>query len=283
MTHNRKHFQYLALLPGMLWIALFFIAPLLIITTYGFFTRGVYGQVIYDFDLNHVRELLNPTYASAFGRSFLMAAANVCLCILMAYPVAYYISFRLQGKLQNLVLIAIILPLWTNYLARTYSWFMILSDNGPINQTLHCLHVNENPIQILFTPVSVLIGLLYNYVPFMVLALYVGMEKIDRNLLLAAKDLGATKLEAFKRITLPLSVTGMINGSILVFVFSLSDYIVPNILGGAKHLLISNVIANQFLVARNVPLGALLATALVLLIFACILLLTKSTKRYSNG
>ena len=281
MNVRSKYVKYFTLLPAVVWLCVFFLVPLAIISVHSFFERGIYGNVIYRLSLDNFNDIIQTTYFESFARTFILAALNIIFCAVLGYPVAYYISFKAREKYQTILLVIVVLPFWTSYLARTYSWFMLLGENGIINHSLQSLHFIKEPLNMLFTPFSIGIGLLYNYLPFMILSIYVGLEKVDKRLLDAARDLGASKAKAFARITFPLSLSGLINGCLLVFVFSLSDYVIPNLLGGSKYLLISNIIANQFLIARNTPLGAALAISFTIAILFLVSLSTKWLKKYS--
>ena len=279
---KNKKLLNIALLPSLIWLSIFFIVPFIIIFVYSFFERGTYGEVMYRFNLENYTTIVDFLYLKAFSRTLLLALFNVFISLVIAYPVAYFIAFKTSTRVQNILLLAIILPFWTNYLARIYSWLMLLGDKGIINNTLIGLGIISEPISMIFSPFAILIGLTYNYLPFMILSLYVSLEGLDKRLMKAAADLGATKLQVFTKVTLPLSIRGIINGSVLIFAFSIADYVIPNLLGGSKYLLISNVIANQFVFTRNVPFGAALTIVFTFIVLLIIIIQNNSLKRIIN-
>lgn len=261
------------------WLLLFFVVPFLIILTYSFFQRGSYGEIIYELSFSNYRELLDPIYITAFSRTLIAGIFTSLVTLAIAYPISFYIAQRANKRIRELLLVAVMLPLWTSYLARTYSWMIILGENGFVNKFLLSVGILQEPIEVLFTPLAIIIGLIYNYLPFMILTLYVSLEKIDPKIIKSSRDLGANRFQAFWHVVLPLSKTGIVNGSILVFVFGIADYVIPNILGGSKFLLLSNVIANQFIVARNIPLGSALTVVFTTLVFVLVLLQSNLTKK----
>ncbi|MGQ9610523.1 MAG: ABC transporter permease [bacterium] len=221
--------------------------------------------------LGNYLSALNPVYLEAIVRSFWMAMANTLICLVIGYPVAYYISHR-SIRVKNILLILTILPFWTNFLVRTYAWMVILRGEGLINTILIKLGLINEPLQLLFTSGAVLTGLVYGYLPFMILPLYASIEKVNPSLLEAAYDLGANRIQTFLRVMLPLTYPGIIAGSILVFVPSLGAFVTPDLLGGAKVIMIGNLIQNQFLKVRNYPFGSalsfiLMGVVLILLFF----------------
>ena len=250
--------QVVALSPSVFWLGVFFVMPLTIIFIYSFFQRGVYGGIEYIFSLNNYVRVIDPLYLKPVLRSVYIAFLNTIICLIIGYPLAYFISNQSQNK-KNLLLFLVILPFWTNFLVRTYAWMIILRTEGLINNLLIGLNLIQEPLELLFTEKAVIIGLVYGYLPFMALPLYASIEKLDRSLIDASKDLGATPIKTFWRVILPLTKPGIIAGSILVFVPSLGAFITPDLLGGAKNLMVGNLIKEQFLSARDWPFGSALS------------------------
>lgn len=256
----------LLLAPAACWLGVFFLMPLVIVFVYSFCQRGPYGTVIYEFDLTNYRRALDPLYLTIVGRSFRIALVNTLCCLVVAYPFAYWIAFR-RTRDRSLLLLFALLPFWTNFLVRTYAWLFILRTEGLINTLLMRLGVISAPLDLLYNDGAVTIGLIYGYLPFMVLPLYASLEKMDRSLLDAARDLGANTLQTHLRLTIPLTLPGVVAGCLLVFIPSLGAFVIPDILGGAKSTMIGNVIQSQFLTARDWPFGSALSfllTAVVL-------------------
>ena len=257
--------------PATLYLILFFVIPLGIVFVYSFLKRGVYGQLIWEFNLQNYVRVLDPLYLQIFWRSAVLATASTLGCLLLAYPFAYYIARRPTARTRNLLLVLVMIPFWTNFLIRTYAWRVILSNDGPINSVLMGLGVINEPASLLFTDGAVLIGLVYGYLPFMVLPLYAAIERIDFSLMEAAGDLYANGWQAFRRVLLPLSMPGVLAGSILVFIPSLGAFVTPDLLGGAKTVMIGNLIQGQFLTARDWPFGSAIS---MLLMFAVLIATT---------
>jgi spermidine/putrescine transport system permease protein len=198
-----------------------------------------------------------------------MAVLTTALCLVISYPVAYAIAVRAPRRWKDLLLGLVVVPFWTSFLIRTYAWMFILRSEGLLNQTLLAAGVIDRPLELLYTPFAVMVGLVYGELPFMILPLYASLEKLDRSLLEAAADLGAGGAGVFRRVTVPLTMPGIVAGVVLVFIPSLGQFVVSDLLGGAKTMLLGNLIQNQFAVARNQPFGAALAfelTAAVLLL-----------------
>ena len=280
ITYNRL--RNLFLLPSVAWIVIFFVAPVILVLIFSFFERGVYGGVEYNFTTKNFFLIFDDLYYKTVARTLFVALLNATLCLLTGYPLAYYISTRSSNKLKNTLLILALLPFWTNFLIRTFSWMMLLGNEGLINSTMIKMHLINEPLQLLFTPFAVQLGLLYNYLPFMVLPLYASIEKIDKNLYLASNDLGASKLKTFWNVTLPLSKSGIFIGLFLVFIPTLGEFVTPDLLGGAKSPMIGNIIKDQFLTARNWPFGSALVFVIMMLILLAIILRNKVFKLQST-
>jgi len=244
-------------LPAALYLVLFFAIPLILVFVYSFATRSSTGQtVLADWNLESYQRLFTPGVLAIFVRSLVRAAVTTAICLLFSYPFAYFIATR-TPRVRNLMLIFVMIPFWSNFLVRTYAWRVLLGSDGPISQFSQSL--GGEPIRLLFTNTAVLIGLVYGFMPFMVLPLYAALERMDWRLVEAARDLYADGWTAFRKVTLPLSMPGVVAGSILVFIPSLGTYVTPALLGGAKTVGIGDYIVSQFLAARNWPFGSALS------------------------
>jgi len=207
-----------------------------------------------------------------------MAVVTTAVCLVVSYPVAYYVAIVAPPRRRHLLLGLVVIPFWTSFLIRTYAWMFILRTEGLANRLLMAAGLTHRPLELLYNDFSVLIGLVYGELPFMILPLYASLEKLDRSLLEASADLGATARETFRRVTVPLTAPGIAAGIVLVFVPSLGQFIVSDLLGGAKTILAGNLVQNQFAVARNKPFGSAIAfelTAAVLLLLLAYAVYTK--------
>lgn len=249
-------------LPGMLYILVFMIIPLGFIVTYSFMQRGVYGGVVPTLNIDNYTRALDSIYIKVLINSIVVALSATVLALAIGYPTAYAIT-RLPKRLQSIFLILIVLPFWTNFLIRTYAWILLLNSEGILNSALQSIGVIDSPLDVLYTPTAVVIGLVYGYLPLMILPIYSALERIDPTLHEAAINLGATKREAFAHVTAPLSLNGAMIGCIFVFVPSIGNFIVPELLGGGKTVMVGNLIRDQFLKARDWPFGSVLALVLV--------------------
>jgi len=278
------------LLPTWIVLGLFFLVPLALMLGVSFRERGVYGGLRPVIDLlaylrsggflgNYARSLA-PIYLAIGWRSVWMAALTTVLCLGISYPVAYGIAVLAPRRWKSLLLGLVVVPFWTSFLIRTYAWMFILRSEGLLNASLLGCGVIHRPLELLYTPFAVLVGLVYGELPFMILPLYASLEKLDRSLLDAAADLGAGGAGVFRRVTVPLTMPGIVAGVVLVFIPSLGQFVVSDLLGGAKTMLIGNLIQNQFAVARNPPFGSALAfelTAAVLLLLLAYALFMRKT------
>jgi spermidine/putrescine transport system permease protein len=272
-----RRLQGLALVsPTVIYLLLILILPLLLVVVISFMTRGAYGDVVYRFTVESYIRLVDPLYFRILVFSLEVATATTALTILIGYPLAYFIA-RLPASQRSLYLFLILIPFWTNFIIRIYAWIMILRTEGFLNSMLINLGIIKIPLQIMYTPTAVMIGMVYEFLPFMVLPLYTSLEKIEPHLLEAAADLGARPWRAFLRITLPLTMPGIVAGSILVFIPAMGMFVVPDLMGGAKTILVGNLIRNQFLSARDWPFGAAASMILLLLTLAFTLYYTRQS------
>lgn len=260
----RKNF----LLPARIWMALFFAAPLAIVCAYSFLTRGDYGGVELPWTLENFTRLADPLYLAILWRSLWIAALSTAFCALLGFPLALFISRA--GRRKNLYLQLVLLPFWTSFLIRTYAWIFILRDTGLVNTVLMRLHLVASPLPLLYNDGAVLLGLVYNFLPFFVLPMYATLERLDPALLEAAADLGARPFATLRRVILPVSAPGLVAGSVLVFIPCLGAYLTPDLLGGGKTVMLGNLVQNQFTTARDWPFGS--AASLVLMLASALML-----------
>lgn len=276
---SRKLLPPFTLLPTWLVLGAFFLAPLAIMFVISFATRGRYGGIEPIENLReyirspaffqNYRDSVDDEYPGIFWLSFWMAALTTIFCLIVSYPVAYYIALVVKPKWKNLLLALVAIPFWTSFLIRTYAWVLILRSEGLLNTALLQLHVIHQPLQLLPSNFAIMLGLIYGELPFMILPLYATLEKLDRTLLEASNDLGAGGWGTFWRVTAPLTMPGIVAGVVLVFIPSLGQFVVSDVLGENKLQLIGNVIQEQFTRARNKPLGSAFAfelTAVVLVL-----------------
>lgn len=267
--------------PTMFWLTVFLLIPLALIVVISFGARGSYGNVVYTFRLNNYARLLDAEYASILWDSTWIALLTTIVCILGGYPLAYFIA-RSHPMRRSFLMFLILVPFWTNFLIRIYAWMIILRGEGVLNAAMTAVGLMNTSIgqrlfeQIqLYTPGAVLVGMVYEFLPFMILPLYTSLEKLDPSLLEAAADLGARPWRAFLRVTLPLSLPGIVAGSILVFIPAMGMFVVPDLMGGAKTVLVGNLIRNQFFTARDWPFGSAASMVLMALTLVVTLIYTR--------
>jgi spermidine/putrescine transport system permease protein len=261
------------LAPGVLWLVLFFLIPLLIMFAYSLMPRGPYGGVVRGLTAEAYQRFFVPIYLTILTRTFLVSVACTVICLALGYPVAYVIAR--SGKWKNLLLFLVVLPFWTSFLVRTFAMIFLMRDTGFINTWLLRLGVIHEPLIMLYTPFAVMTGLVYGFLPFMVLPIYASLEKLDLSLLEAAEVLGAKPAARFWQVTFPLSLPGVVAGCLLVFIPALGSFLTSDLLGGAKELMIGNLIQNQFGGARNWPFGSAASFILMALVLAAVLIYLK--------
>jgi spermidine/putrescine transport system permease protein len=272
VVRRKPGLQVLVLIfPSLFWLVVFFAVPLIIVFVYSFLKRGPYGQIVWEFNLQNYVRFFDPLYLRIFARSFRIAAITTVVCFLLGYPMAYWIATR-PPRWRNTLLLLLMIPFWTNFLVRTYAWILILRDTGLINSALLSLGLISEPLPLFGTDLAVIIGLVYGWFPDMVLPCYAAVERLDHSLVEAAQDLGANELRAFLRIVFPLTLPGIVAGSILVFIPSLGAYVTPDLLGGAKSVMIGNVIQSQFLSVRDYPFGSAFSFVLMAMMLLATLL-----------
>ena len=275
LLRDRPVFKGLLLVsPTALWLVIFLAAPLALVLIYSLLTHGSGGAIIRSFTLdNYARFFRVPVYSRILWRSFIVGLETTGMALILGYPTAYFLANRKSGS--SLLIFLIMVPFWTSYLIRIYSWMLILMERGVINYLLLNLGILQDPARLLFTPFAVVVGMTYSAIPFMILPIYAVLRGIDHSLVEAAKTLGANDWQAFLEVTLPLSLPGMVAGSIIVFIQGAGNFLAPAILGGSGEDLMANVIANRFLEAFNWPLGSALAVIFLVVMIVFLLLVNK--------
>jgi spermidine/putrescine transport system permease protein len=249
------------LAPGLGWLLIFFAVPITAMLVVSVMPRGVYGGVEPGFTLEHYRRFFDPLYLGILWRTLLWSAGCTAICLLLGFPVAYVIARA--RKWRAVLLLLVILPFWTSFLVRTFAMMFLLRDSGLVNAVLLGLGIVDQPVELLYTPFAVISGLVYGFLPFMVFPIYASLEKLDPALLEASAMLGARPAAGFFTITLPLALPGILAGCFLVFIPSLGSFLTSDLLGGAKQVMLGNLVQNQFTTARNWPFGS--AASLVMM------------------
>lgn len=291
--HGRQRLVLSILLaPVTLYLGVFFVGPLLIIAAFSFLTPGLYGGVEWSFyHWNYGRlfgwadgiiEVFEPIYLLILGRSLMFAALTVLVCLILCYPVAFWVS-RLPGRWRVFFLFLVTLPFFSSLIVRLYAWLLILKPSGLLSSTLMALGLINEPLEILYTPTAVVLGMVYIMVPFMFLPLFASVDTLDRSLVEASLDLGATRTQTFLKVILPQTLPGILGGSVIVFIPSVGNFIVPDILGGAKGLMIGNLVEQQFLSARNWPFGSALSMVIMAVVLAVLVVFVGRGRKMGDG
>jgi spermidine/putrescine transport system permease protein len=261
--------SFIFVVPAVLWQLFFLYVPLCLVVYMSF----QFGAEITGFTFDHYKLILSSSpYFYIIGRSVVIAACVACLCLMCAYPVAYYLALKVSRRWKNVLLFLLTLPFWTNFLIQIYSWVFVLDQNGLINMVLLKLGIIQEPLHMINNTGAIFFVMLYYYLPFMIMPLYSILEKIQHDLLEASMDLGATHWQTFRRITLPLSMSGIKTGVFLVFVPAFGEFVIPAIIGGAHHLFVGSLISHYFLVARDSQLGAAFTIVSGFVLLTCALL-----------
>jgi spermidine/putrescine transport system permease protein len=256
--------------PALGWFAWFLLAPLAFVLVYSFGRRGTYGGIVHVFSTENYERVVDPIYLRVFWHSLKLAAITAASCLALGYPMAYVMATA-RPRLRSALLVLVVVPFWTNFVVRTYALKAILAENGPLNHWLISLGLISEPFEFAGHDFAIWLGMLTNYLPFMVLPLYVSLEKFDFSLLDAAQDLGASRRSQLYRILIPLTRHGIVTGLIFVFTPALGEFVIPDMLGGARVMLIGNLITDQFLRARDWPFGSALSLLLIGLVMATLL------------
>ncbi|MBR3601085.1 MAG: ABC transporter permease [Lachnospiraceae bacterium] len=267
-------------IPYIVWMVLMLVLPMALIAMYSVTQHGN-SIISFSLTLEHYKKFFTDSdFLLILGRSLMIAFKTTIICLLIGYPAAYFIS-RSSERIQSLLIMAITIPTWINMLVRTYAWIGLLSEGGIIQQILKVLGFGQ--VELLYTEAAVLLGMVYNFVPFMILQINSALCKMDHSLLEAAADLGASKAETFKKVTFPLSLPGVINGITLVFLPAVSSFFIPKLLGGGQYFLIGNLIENQFITAGEWNFGSAISMIMAIIMMLMMMLVKKVEVRNNGG
>lgn len=262
---RRKILPPWPLIPSLAFLAIFFCLPLVLVLGMSFASRSLYGEVEWTLTFSNYLRLADPIYWNIYSRSFVLAFLTTLFCLFWGFPLAYVMA-RAPVRVQPLLVLLVMIPFWTNFLVRTYAWMVILRAEGVLNTMLRYLGLIDEPLQILFTNDAVLLGLVYGYLPFMILSIYLAIERIPVSLEEAARDLYANGWAVFRYVIVPLARPGIVAGSLLVFVPSLGAFITPYMLGGGQTMMLGSLVQHEFLVVRDWPFGSALSFVLMVLV-----------------
>ncbi len=264
-------------LPALGWFLGFFVVPLAIVVVYSFARKGTYGGVVYEFSLANYLRAFDPVYLTILWNSVKLATLTALSCLLIGYPMAYVMATS-SPRIRNLLLILVVIPFWTNFVVRAYALKVLFGEQGPVNQAALSMGLISEPFVFANTAFAVWLGMVTNYLPFMVLPLYVALEKFDFALLEAARDLGASPWRVLTRVLLPLTRTGIVTGTIFVFTPALGEFVIPDLLGGARTMLVGNLITEQFLKTRDWPFGSAISLLMMTIVMLCLMFYLKTTQ-----
>ena len=274
-----KRFSQLAW-PYMIWCAIMLLLPMLLIFLYSVTTQGN-SVISFSFTLDHFKRFFtDPDFLLILWRSLVIAIKTTIICVLLGYPIAYFIA-RSSDRVRNILVLVITLPMWINMLVRTYAWIGILSDGGIAQQILGWFGLGDT--KLLYTEGAVLLGMVYNFIPFMILQVNASLSKMDTSLLEASSDLGANRFQTFWRVTFPLSLPGVISGITLVFLPAVSSFFIPKLLGGGQYFLIGNVIENQFITVGEWNFGSAISMVMAVLMMVMVVGVRKMEGRNRGG
>ncbi|MCD0449614.1 ABC transporter permease [Actinocorallia sp. API 0066] len=267
--------------PGLAYLLVFLVVPLGLVLSYTVFQRGRFGGIVYEATAENFTRVADPLYLDVLLHSVKIAGITTLLALALGYPTAYVIA-KLPAKWKTLALIAVVLPFWTNFLIRTYAWIVLLNSQGVVNSALGDLGLIDEPLQLLYTDGAIVIGLLYAYLPLMVLPLYSAIERLDPQLGEASANLGAGPVRTFLSVTLPLTLPGVLTGCVFVFVPSLGNFVIPELLGGGHSVMVGNLVRDQFLKARDWPFGSVLALTLIAVLVLLLMAQAWAARRFSG-
>ncbi|AFM00444.1 MULTISPECIES: ABC transporter permease [Desulfitobacterium] len=263
--------------PYLLWMLIFTIVPLILVVYFSMFKTGPDGI---QFTTEHIERVFEPIYLKVILRSIWLAVISTLFCLLLGYPMAMILASKVLKK-RDFLIVLFVLPMWMNFLARTYAWMTLLENNGIINQILAALSLPA--LNILYTDKAVILGMVYNFLPFMVLPIYSVLQKIDRSLIEAAEDLGATPYKTFFKVTFPLSLSGVASGIIMVFMPAVTTFVISRLLGGGQYMLIGNLIEQQFLTTGDWGFGSSLSLILMIFLLLTMGIMSKTDKDQEGG
>ncbi len=279
---SSKGFWTRFLVPGGLWLALLFLVPICLVLALSFGYTDELGRATYAFEWDNYKDAFDPLYVPVLLRSVGFAVATACICLGLGYPVAYYIA-RFGGRYRSALIALLVLPFFINYLVRTYAWVALLADEGLVNDALVNVGIIGEPIQMINTPYAVIGGLTYGYLIFMILPVYGALERLDKSVIEAGKDLYGTPLRTFLHVTLPQTKQGILAGAVLVFLPAVGDFVSAQILGGTETYMIGNLIQDQFFAANNWPFGAALTVVMMLFLSIWMIAYLRSAARDVKG
>lgn len=268
--------------PYIIWAIIFTVVPLIIILIYSFAKRDSFGNIVYEFTFENYKSFFTPIYLNVLWRSVKLSFYSTLICLLLGYPMAFIIS-KAKGMKQNLMVLLFIVPLWTNFLLRTYAWMGLLREQGIINEVLMKIGIISEPIQLLYTNGAVILGMVYNFLPFMVLPIYSVLVKMDKSLVEAARDLGANEFRVFRSVIFPLSFPGVATGIVMVFMPAVSTFVISDLLGGGQTILLGNLIQNQFMAARNWQFGSAVSVLMMIMLIVSMTYFAKHSSKDGGG
>jgi len=276
-----RAYKLVVALPPIAWVVLFLLTPYVLLFAYSFWAVTPAQQIVHSWNVQNYAELLRvPVYLHVLLRSVRIAGSVTLLALLLGYPLAYYVSFH-AGNRKELLYQLVIIPLWVSYLVRAYAWKTILGSEGVLNTLLQYLHVTRHPQEyLLYSPFAVMLTLVHIYTPFVFLPIYAALEHIPRGLVEASHDLGASPMQTFWRVIVPLSIPGMIAGATFSFVLSLGDFLAPLLVGGPSGIMISNIVVSLFGTAYNWPLGAAISACMMALVLALLFATERLEKKW---
>ena len=280
MTYKAARPNLIAM-PAIGWLVIFMVAPCMLVFAYAFFERGMFGGVTTNFTLDNFYRVFDPLYGRIFLKSAGVALTATAIAILIAYPAAYAIV-RAPQRLQPILLFLAVLPFWSNYLIRTYAWIVLLNREGLINNLIGWLGYRGEPLSMLYTEGAVIAGLVYNYLPFVILAIYSSLQRLNPEWMEASRDLGGGPVTTFLRVTLPLTLPGVAAGGVFVFVLSIGNFVTPALLGGGRFQMVGNLVYDQFLTANDWPFGAALGMVLIVVMIVLLTLQARLTDRFGG-
>lgn len=272
----------LLMAPALLWLAALMVVPCGLVLALAFFRRGIYGGIDYSFGAESLSRVLDPLYLGVFLHSARIAGLVTLIAVVIGYAAAYAIAAAPRRR-QPVYLFFAVLPFWSNYLIRTYAWIVLLNREGLVTQVLRWVGYAGEPPSLLYTEGAVITGLVYNYMPFVILACYASLSRLHPELEEASRDLGGSAFTTFRRVTLPLTVPGIAAGAVFVFVLSIGNFVTPALLGGGRFQMIGNLVYDQFLTANDWPFGAALALALIAIMLALLTLQAMLADRASGA
>lgn len=268
--------------PALAWLTAFMVVPCLLILALAFFRRGIYGGIEYTFTLENLGLVFDPLYASIFLKSAWIAGLSALIAVIIGYAAAYAIA-AMPRRAQPILLFFAVLPFWSNYLVRTYAWIVLLNREGLIAALAQGMGYDGELPKMLYTESAVVVGLIYNYLPFVILACYAPLSRLNPEIAEASRDLGASGWTTFRRVVLPQTVAGIATGFVFVFVLSIGNFVTPALLGGGQFQMIGNLVYAQFLTANDWPFGAALSMVLIAIMMGLLTLQTFATERASGG